>query len=88
MLDEWLGAKRCIGVAGRRCAKRVPSARHKFCTDCGPEQFRLQRQGNNRDYYRNNREELLEEARQRRLRAAIRRAVVEERAARERWKRR
>ena len=82
VLDEMLG-KRCIGVTGRRCEKRVPSARHKFCTDCGPEQLRLQRQGSNRDYYRNNREELLEEARQRRL-EAIRRAVVEERAARER----
>ena len=80
--QEVLFGKRCIGVAGRRCEQRVPSARHKRCADCGAEQHRLLRQGGNRNYYHANRDELLEEARQRRE-AAIRRAAVEKRNARE-----
>ena len=72
------------GVLDRRCEQRVPSARHKRCTDCGAEQFRLKRQENNRNYYQACRDELLEEARERYHKAreaAIRQAEDEARAA-------
>ena len=82
--QEVLFGKRCIGVAGRRCEQRVPSARHKFCADCGAEQHRLRRQGTNQNYYQACRDELLEEARERYHKAreaAIRQAEDEARAA-------
>ena len=60
-LLERLYGKRCKGVAGRPCEKLVASARHTFCADCRAERLRLQRQGYNRNYYRENREDLIED---------------------------
>ena len=88
---ERLYGKLCPGVAGRPCEKRV-AARHTYCAACGAERRRLQRQEYNRNYYRLNREELIEDRRRRQRKArereaaemlaAIRRAAAEERRAR------
>ena len=58
---ERLHGKRCGGVAGRPCEKRVASARHTYCAACAAERLSLRRQGYNRKYYRDHREKLSED---------------------------
>lgn len=57
--------KTCIGVAGRPCGREIP-ARRKRCQDCQAENRRLQKQGHDQAYFKDNRERLNAKRRERR----------------------
>ena len=75
--------RRCEGVAGRQCEQKIPALRNqKRCATCAKETRKLQKQGYNRTYYRNNRVRLCKKLRDRRNLQPLRDLIKEERERR------
>ena len=58
--------RRCIGVEGRTCGASLPKRARKFCRRCRKIQERRRRARYNRDYFREHKDEIIAQRRNRR----------------------